>query len=338
MSKAILLMNLGSPNSPDPKDVRAYLKEFLMDERVIDTNYFWRTILVKGIIVPFRTSKSSNAYKSVWTEEGAPLMVHSYALLNGLQKIVSEPVELCMRYGKLHPSIAFESILKKNKNIDEVILVPLYPHYAMSSYETAVEYVQEVYKANNYNFKLSVIPPFFDNPYYIQALANSIKPYLQNSFDKLVFSYHGIPERHVKKSDPTHCHCLQVNDCCNVNSSAHPFCYRHQTYVTTQKVVETLGLQINQYEQTFQSRLGRDPWLTPFTDKRFAQLPQENSKNILVVCPAFVSDCLETVQEIAIEGEETFKEAGGKQFKLIPCMNSNVDWIQALNKIIDPYR
>lgn len=336
--KAILLMNLGSPNSPSVADVKVYLREFLMDEKVIDIPYIARTLLVKGIIVPFRSPKSAHAYQSIWTDKGSPLLVNTYDLQNELQTIVPETIEVCMRYGNPHPEKAFETLLQKVDGLEEVILFPLYPHYAMSSYETAVEYVKKIHADNQYSFKLSVVPPYFEDPIYINALADSIKPYLANPFDKLLLSYHGIPERHIKKGDITCNHCLKTNDCCNVESAAHQFCYRHQTFATTKLVTTKLDLQNSQFEQTFQSRLGQDKWLTPYTASRLKELPLEGVKKLVVACPAFVSDCLETLEEIAEEGKEIFLDAGGESFTMIPCLNAQPNWANAVNQLIEPFR
>ena len=336
--KGILLMNLGSPNSPSVADVKVYLREFLMDEKVIDIPYIARTLLVKGIIVPFRSPKSAHAYQSIWTQEGSPLLVNTYHLQKALQNIAPESVEVCMRYGNPHPAKAFDNLQKNVPGLEEVILFPLYPHYAMSSYETAVEYAQKVHAQNNYSFKLTVVPPYFEDPIYIKSLASSIAPYLEQPFDKLVLSYHGIPERHIKKGDVTCNHCLKTKDCCEVASAAHEFCYRHQTFATTKLVTSELGLQANQFEQSFQSRLGQDKWLTPYTAARLKELPSEGVKKLLVACPAFVSDCLETLEEIAEEGKEIFLAAGGESFTMIPCLNAQPNWVEAVDKLIQPFR
>jgi ferrochelatase len=336
--KGIVLMNLGSPNSPSVKDVKVYLREFLMDEKVIDIPLIARTLLVKGIIVPFRSPKSAHAYQSIWTPEGSPLLVNTYHLQKELRSIAPEAIEVCMRYGNPHPATAFENLQKQVEGLEEVILFPLYPHYAMSSYETAVQYAQEIHAKNNYPFKLTIVPPYFEDPIYIKALAKSIQPYLSTNFDKLLLSYHGIPERHIKKGDITCNHCLKTKDCCEVASAAHEFCYRHQTFTTTKLVATQLGLKENQFEQTFQSRLGQDKWLTPYTAVRLKELPSEGVKNLLVACPAFVSDCLETLEEIAEEGKEIFLNAGGESFKMIPCLNAQSDWVLAVNDLIQKLR
>lgn len=334
MKRGIILMNLGSPESTEVKDVRRYLDEFLMDERVIDYPYLFRFLLVKGIIVPFRAPKSAEAYKTIWTKDGSPLIVLTKQLQQKLQDRINDTVEIAMRYGNPTPQNAYENLLKKVNGLKEVVLMPLYPHYAMSSYETAVEYMKEVYKKNRYFFKLTTVEPYYNNEDYVHALAESIKPYLQNEFDKILFSYHGVPERHILKGDITGNHCLKTADCCQVDSPAHKYCYRHQCYKTTELVTKALQISKEKFEQSFQSRLGRDKWLTPYTAQRLSELPKEGVKKLLVACPAFVSDCLETLEEIAEQGKEIFLHAGGESFTMIPCLNTNPLWVSAIAKWI----
>lgn len=335
--KVVLLMNLGSPDSTSVNDVRKYLNEFLMDERVIDVPWLSRLLLVKAIIVPFRAPKSAHAYRSIWTENGSPLIHLTDQLKNTLQDRVSYGVEICMRYGNPSPKIALDAIFKKYQQLDEVILLPLYPHYAMSSYETAVEYAKNIFKKEKYPFRFSVVKPFYDHPAYINALAKSIQPYIERPYDMLLFSYHGIPERHIKKSDITGSHCLLKGNCCNVKSAAHDFCYRHQVFTATTLTATSLQLERHKYATSFQSRLGRDEWLKPYTAVRLKQLPAEGIKKLIIVCPAFVSDCLETIEEMGIEGRKIFLEAGGEEFILIPCLNTDINWIKAIEVLIDEH-
>ncbi len=324
-------MNLGSPDSTLVKDVRRYLTEFLMDGRVIDYPYLLRSLLVKGIIVPFRAPKSAEAYSTIWTKEGSPLIVLTRQLQAALQEKVDVPVEIAMRYGNPTPAAAFDRLLERNPGLEEVVAVPLYPHYAMASYETAVEYAREVYASKQYPFKLSFIKPFYDDADYIAALAESMRPYLEQSYDHILFSYHGIPARHLLKTDTTGSHCMKVNDCCNVASDAHKVCYRHQCFVTTRLVTQALQIPENKYSISFQSRLGKG-WLQPFTDKRLEEMPKEGIKKLLILCPAFISDCLETLEEIEERGKETFLEAGGESYTMIPCLNVHPLWVQLLEK------
>lgn len=333
---AIVLMNLGSPDSTSVKDVRKYLNEFLMDERVIDKPFLLRYLLVKGIITPFRAPKSAEAYEMIWWKEGSPLVVLTQQLLEKVKEKTTIPVTIAMRYGNPTPQAAYDELLKENPDLEEVILVPLYPHYAMSSYETAVVYMKEVKEKLGYKFNLKTVPPFYNHPAYIDALAASMKPYLEEyDFDQLLFSYHGIPERHVTDLDPSGNHCMQVDKCCFKSSPTHPTCYRHQVTITSELVSKKLGLQKDKWQQSYQSRLGRDPWLLPSTQTVIPEMPGKGIKKLLVVCPSFVSDCLETLEEIDIRGREDFTNSGGTHYQYIPCMNIEETWINALMKIID---
>ena len=330
MSKrGILLMNLGSPDSTDVKDVKRYLDEFLMDKRVIDYPWLIRKPLVSGIIVPRRAENSAEAYKTIWTKEGSPLIVLSRQLRDALQQQVDEPVELAMRYGNPTPEKAFDRLLERMPDIEEVIAVPLYPHYAMSSYETAVEHAKSIHRKKKYPFRLTFVKPYYNDPLYIEALAARMQPYLEQDYDHVLFSYHGIPERHIRKSDPTGQHCLQVKDCCNTSSPAHAYCYRHQCFETTRLVTEKLSIPKEKFSISFQSRLN-DGWLKPFTDVHLEEMPKEGVKKLLIICPAFVSDCLETLEEIEERGRESFMEAGGDSYTMIPCLNTHPLWVKAL--------
>ncbi len=335
IKRGVILMNLGSPDSTEVKDVKKYLDQFLMDERVIDYPYLLRLLLVKGIITPTRAPKSAEAYKTIWTKEGSPLVVLTKQLQQALQNEIEEPVEIAMRYGNPSPEAAFEALLNREPGIEEVIALPLYPHYAMSSYETAVQYAKEIHNKNNYSFKLTFIKPFYNEPNYLHALAENIKPYVERDYDHLLFSYHGVPGRHIRKSDVTGCHCLQTDNCCEVASPAHEFCYRHQVITTTKLVTEILNISKSKYSISFQSRLGKG-WLTPFTDIRLAELPKEGIKKLLIICPAFVSDCLETLEEIAIRGKEIFMNSGGVSYEMIPCLNTNPLWVKAIEGWVNP--
>ena len=330
-------MNLGSPDSTEVKDVKKYLDQFLMDGRVIDKPWLFRALLVKGIIVPFRAPKSAEAYETIWTKDGSPLIVLSKQLRDAVQQQVEMPVEITMRYGNPTPEAAFEKLLQRLPQMDEVVAVPLYPHYAMSSFETAVEYVKEVHKKKNYPFTLKFVEPYFKAPDYIEALADNMKPYVQGEYDHILFSYHGVPARHIIKSDITGKHCLQSPDCCTTPSPAHAYCYRHQCITTTKLVTEKLGIPQQKYSISFQSRLGKG-WLEPFTDVRLEEMPKEGIKKLLVICPAFVSDCLETLEEIEIRGRESFMEAGGESYEMIPCLNTHPLWVKALGRWVTEFK
>ncbi len=320
--RGIVLMNLGSPDSTSTSDVKKYLNQFLMDERVIDIPYIARLLLIKGIIVPTRAPKSAEAYKTIWTDKGSPLVELTRQLQHALQQLVDIPVEIAMRYGNPTAKDGFDNLMKRQPGLEEVIAVPLYPHYAMSSYETAVEHAKAVHKKNNYPFKLEFVKPYYNNADYINALAERMRPYLNKDYDHILFSYHGIPQRHIRKSDITGSHCLKTNNCCDVASPAHDFCYRHQCFTTTDLVTKKLGIPKNKFSISFQSRLGKG-WLEPFTDIRLEEMPKEGIKKLLIICPAFVSDCLETLEEIAMRGKESFMEAGGEEYEMIPCLNTH---------------
>ena len=324
-------MNLGSPDSTEVNELKKYLNEFLTDKRVIDS-WFVRNILIRNVIVPRRAPESAKAYRTIWGKNGSPLVQITRELAEKLEKEVPGPVSIAMRYGNPSLKTAFESLLKEMHDIEEVVAIPLYPHYAMSSYETAVEHAKMYHRKMGYEFKLKFIHPFYQDPDYIHAMAENIKPWLQNDFDHLLFSFHGIPERHLVKSDPTHQHCLQTPDCCSVSSVAHATCYRHQCLTTMNLVAAELGLPATKFSFSFQSRLGRQPWLKPYTDFRFQEMPAEGIKKILVVCPAFVSDCLETLEEIEIRGKESFLGSGGTDYAMIPCLNTHPYWVKTLAK------
>ena len=332
--KGIILINLGSPDSTKIADLKKYLDEFLMDERVIDKSWLFRALLVKGIIVPFRAPKSAEAYKKIWTDEGSPLIVYTKKLQQALQARVEEPVEIAMRYGNPTAEDAYSALLKREPEIKEVVILPLYPHYAMSSYETAVEHMKEIFNQKKYPFTISFVPPFYNNESYLNALSENIRPFLEKKYDHILFSFHGVPGRHIRKSDVTGCHCLQSEDCCETPSPAHQFCYRHQVRTTTRLVCEKLEIPTDKYSISFQSRLGKG-WLTPFTDIRLAEMPKEGIKNLLILCPAFVSDCLETLEEIAMRGKEIFMLAGGESFTMVPCLNTNPLWVDAVESLIE---
>jgi protoporphyrin/coproporphyrin ferrochelatase len=336
--RAILLVNLGSPDSTSIPDVRKYLDEFLMDEHVLDYPYWLRSLLVRGVILNVRPKKSAAAYKEIWWDEGSPLVVISKRLQSALQARVDVPVALAMRYQ--NPSIerTLRELLAQQPHLKELLLVPLYPHYAMATTETVAKATRAALAKLGAKLELKILPPFFDHPAYLNAMLEVTRPHLEAGFDRILFSYHGIPKRHVKKSDCTGSHCLIAtdasgNDCCHIASPAHAFCYRHQAVRTTESMTEALGIGKDRYQITFQSRLGGG-WLEPFTDIVLKDLPKQGVKRVAVLCPAFVSDCLETLEEIAGEGKEMFLEAGGEEFTYIPCMNDHPAWVSALETLI----
>ncbi len=325
--KGILLVNLGSPKSTKVEDVKEYLDEFLMDEKVIDYRWFFRALLVRGIILKTRPKKSAAAYETVWTDEGSPLIVISKKIQKKLQKLVDVPVALGMRYAE--PSIENGIRELVDKGITEITLFPLYPQYAMSTTETVVDKAEEVRKKHFPGVKINYVQPFYNRDIYIDCLAESIREKLPESFDALQFSYHGVPERHIYKTDPTKT--CKIGDCCFKDElPSHPYCYRHQCFRTTELVRQKLGLDKEKVLVSFQSRLGKDKWIEPYTDETLENLPKNGVKNLAITCPAFVSDCLETLEEISVEGKEEFLHAGGEQFNYIPCLNDEDRWIEVV--------
>ncbi len=334
--KGALLVNLGSPESPEPKDVKPYLDEFLMDKYIIDVPFLLRALLVRGIILRKRPEKSAAAYKKIWTDEGSPLIVLSKRMYEKVKTKVDFPVSLAMRYGK--PSI-FDGLKElADKGVTEVLLLPLYPQHAMASTVTILVLAEELRKKHFPQMKFTSVPAFYNRPDYIRNLADSISGALQHfEYDHLLFSYHGIPERHIRKTDITKSHCKIDGSCCATPSPSHEFCYRHQCFETTRQVVELLGIPEGKYSQTFQSRLAGDKWLEPYTDVEINKMPGKGIKNLAVVTPAFVADCLETLEEIAMEARHQFLEHGGEDFLAIPCLNDNEDWANTVAKWINDW-
>ena len=317
MKRGFLLMNTGSPDSTAVADVRSYLGEFLMDPYVIDMPWLLRTLLVKGIILRTRPAQSAEAYAEIWTENGSPLIHFCRTLVDGLNAKLDEPVEMIMAYG--NPSVSHGVGKLLDAGVDEICLLPMFPQYAMATVGSCVAGVQGEMKKRTSTASLRVAPPFYNEPTYIEPIAAS----LAEVDEHLLFSYHGLPERHLKKTDPSGKHCLATPDCCETASPAHATCYRHQCMETTKAIVKAADISSEHYTVAFQSRLGRDKWLEPATDKMLEELPAKGIKQLAVVCPAFFCDCLETLEEIEMRGRETFMEAGGESFRMIPCLNDS---------------
>lgn len=328
VKKSVLLVNLGSPLSPTEEDVRPYLREFLMDEHVIDYPYWLRWLVVHVFILPRRPARSAKAYHRIWWEEGSPLIVISQRQQARLQEQLEYPVALGMRYGS--PSIKDGLVKLVEQGVEEILLVPLYPHYAYSTTVTVEKATQEAVAAYAPNLNLKVLPSFHDHPMYIQALVASAQEHLDWDYDHILFSYHGVPERQLHRTDSTGSHCLKVENCCHEDSPAHATCYRHQAFRTVALFIERAGVPAEKYSVAFQSRLGPDAWLRPYTDERIAELAQGGVKKLLVITPSFVTDCLETLEEIAIKGKETFLANGGEEFRLAPCLNTHPMWIETV--------
>ena len=335
MSKhGVLLINLGSPDSTAVPDVRKYLREFLMDPRVLDAPWPIRWCIVHLAILPKRPALSAEAYEKIWTREGSPLVATSRHVQRELQRRLGETlvVELAMRYQ--NPSIESAIASLRAQCVADLLVFPLFPHFAMSSFETAVVRAQEVAARLAPEMRLKIAEPYYANPDYIAALVASAADSLSAGYDHVLFSFHGLPERHLRKADPTGAHCLAAPNCCQTPSPAHRTCYRAQCFATVRAFAQAAGVLAEKHSISFQSRLGRDPWLKPYTDFEFERLAQSGVKKLLVMCPAFVSDCLETLEEIAMRGREIFVEAGGQEFALIPCLNEHPRWLDALEKMV----
>ena len=331
-TRAVLLVNLGSPDSTSVNDVRRYLREFLGDERVLDLPAAFRWLLLEGIILRTRPRKSAHAYEQIWTKDGSPLIVTSQNVQRKLQQALgtSIPVYLAMRYGT--PSVASVLAQMEKDGVRDILLIPQYPHYAMSSWETVVVKVHEEAARISPQLRVSTVQPFYQDADYIDALYAVAAPHLTQPYDHLLFSFHGIPVRHLRKADSSKAHCTIVADCCTTCSPVQATCYRAQVLATTRALVARAGIPADRHSVSFQSRLAGEPWLTPFTDHELKRLAGEGKKRLLVLCPAFVADCLETIEEISVEGKQTFTGAGGESFIQIPCLNDHPAYIDFLAK------
>jgi len=328
--RAVLIANLGSPDSTSIPHVRRYLREFLGDERVIDLPKPLRFLLLEAIILPTRPKKTAHAYSKVWTEAGSPLVATSKSVRRKLSEKLGAgvPVHITMRYG--NPSIASTMKALAAEGCTEVLLFPQYPHYAMASWETVVARIYEEAAKQAPAMKVTCVQPFYGDPDYIEMMLAVAATALAKPYDHLLFSYHGIPERHLRKADSSHAHCLVVSDCCNTCAPAHATCYRAQCVRTTAEFARRGSLDPAKYSMSYQSRLAGEPWLQPFTDFELVRLPKAGVKRLLVICPSFLADCLETLEEIAMAGKEMFLGAGGESFEKIVCPNDHPAFIDFL--------
>ena len=334
LRRAVLLANLGSPDAAEESAVRAYLDQFLMDPYVIQLPWLLRRLIVSLLVLPKRPKDSAAAYRSIWWDDGSPLVVLSRRLQQALQARTEKPIYTAMRYGKPGIEAALAEISMRAE-IEEVLLCPLYPHHADSTVTTSVALARQWMADNGSPLRLKVLPPFYAKDDYINALVASAKPFLEQPHDHVLFSYHGLPESHLRSADPTSGHCLSSTDCCAVASAAHATCYRHQVLKTTECFVKRAGLEANRYSIAFQSRLGRAKWLEPATEETLRVLAGRGIKRLVVLCPAFVTDCLETLEEIGIRGKEVFLEAGGESLELVPCLNVAPAWVEVLASWIE---
>lgn len=325
-----LLLNLGTPDDTSVPAVRRYLREFLFDPYVIDIAPPLRWMLLNLIILPTRPAKSAEAYKKIWTERGSPLMFYSEDLLAQVKKrLPGAPTELVMRYGS--PSVATGLKNLRAQGVTKVVALPLYPQYSLAATESSVQKIRSDLRNMNWAPALDIKSDFYAHPGFIEAFADLARPMLQKQKpDHVLFSFHGIPERHVKKTDPTEAHCLATKNCCDKITSANAKCYRAQSYETARQLAKSLDLAPEQYSVSFQSRLGRTPWIQPFTDVVYGELAKKGVKKLLVYCPSFVADCLETLEEIEMRGVADFKAAGGEDLQMVPSLNATDKWADAV--------
>ena len=331
-NEGVLLINLGSPKELSKKSVRQYLRVFLSDDNVVDLPKFFQQFILRLFILPFRPKNTLEAYEKIWTKEGSPLIISTESIASKLTEKTGWNVEYAMRYEE--PSIEKALHKFKKNEINKIYVISLYPHNAMATTVTTELETRNVAMNVSNDFELIFTKPFFDNEEYINAMVNSIRPYVENkSYDKIIFSYHGIPKRQAKKTDETGEHCFSTSNCCEIENDGSKDCYRSHTRIASDLTAKKLGLKDDQWEIAYQSRIGPG-WLTPFTDKRLAKLPEEGKDNIAILCPSFISDCLETLEEIDIRGRETFLKAGGKNMTYIPCLNDSEDTINLLENLV----
>ncbi len=330
---AVFLINLGTPDSPNTPDVRKYLRQFLMDRRVIDIPWFNRWMLINMIIAPFRAPKSAHEYKKLWTEKGSPLMFHGVAVKELLQQALGDSYKVVLGMRYQNPSIESAAKELEGKGYNKIIVIPLFPQYASASTGSAVEEALRVLGKWEITPHIEVISKFFDHPLFIKAFAEIGRKYLeQRNWDHIIFSYHGIPERQITKASVgDQC---KLGTCCQVYGSRNEYCYRAQCYETTRLLVKELGLAEGSYSVSFQSRLGKTPWIKPYTDHNIEELAKAGKKSILFYSPSFIADCLETTIEGGEEYKELFEENGGKDWQLIESLNTHPTWIECLKDMV----
>lgn len=327
IKKGILLVNLGTPDDCSTKSVRRYLKEFLSDGRVIELQSIVRWFLVNCLILPTRPKKSAHAYSKIWEKDGSPLMINSQNLTHDIQVELGSTyqVELAMRYG----SYSINDALSKLKNCNEITILPMFPQYASATTGSIIEHIFTVSKDLKVFPSFKIIRDFYQEPFFIKSQAQLIQNELQDD-DYLLLSYHGLPENHLKSSG-----CAKGSKACCVNmSNCQSGCYLSQCLKTSQLIKNKLNIDESRYTSSFQSRLGKTPWIKPYTDEVLDKLRQKGIDNLVVACPSFVSDCLETLEEIGIQAREQWLELGGKRFTLIPCLNNNPLWVKGLAELI----
>jgi ferrochelatase len=333
--RGVLLVNLGTPDAPESGPVRRYLREFLSDPRVLDIHPVGRWLLLNLVILPVRPARSAEAYQKVWMKEGSPLLVHSRALASAVAGRLSGEyeVELAMRYG--NPSLPDAVRALRARGVREFIVLPLYPQEATSSTSSTLARAYEVLSEGWDVDGVRVVPAFHDHPGFLDAFAQVARPVIAEArADHVLFSYHGLPERHMRKSDASGRHCLASAGCCEVLTEVNRHCYRAQCFATTRALAERLGLQAGGYTVSFQSRLGRTPWIKPYTDLVLPELAARGVKRLAVMCPAFVADCLETLEEVGLRAREQFLACGGESLTLVPSLNAHPAWVDAVVRLV----
>lgn len=325
---ALLLLNLGTPDSPSTPDVRRYLSEFLNDARVIDVPWLVRKVLVNGVIVPFRAPRSAKLYREIWTDRGSPLLFHGQDLREAVEAEMGPEwaVEFAMRYRNPRMRDALERI--RLMNVERLVVLPLYPQYASSTTGSTLEALMKELEHWPTLPALQFITDFYRNPDYLDCVAQTGRKFDLSDYDHILFSFHGIPERHIRKGD-CQSHCLKDTCCAAIGPKNH-HCYRAGCFETARQVAFRLGLRQEDYTVSFQSRLGRDPWIKPYTDHELESLAKAGKKRVLVFSPAFVADCLETVHEIGVEYQEEFEKWGGTKVQLVPSLNSEPAWVKTV--------
>ena len=334
--KGVLIVNLGTPDAPTRSAVHRYLKQFLLDRRVIDYSWLPRNLLVRGVIAPFRSGSSAKLYQKLWTKEGSPLKIYGEKLVEGVQDLLGEnfEVELAMRYQ--NPSI--ESGIEKllSKKVAEIIVVPLFPQYASATTGSIHEEVMRVLAKKETIPVLKMVNSYYDNQEMIDVFVKNAEKYDIKEYDHILFSYHGLPQRQLKKADDCN-HCFVEENCCSTISKKNQFCYSAQCFATSQAIAAKLHLSPDDYTICFQSRLGPEEWIKPYTSKTIEERARKGDKKILVFCPAFVADCLETTIEISHEYREEFLEKGGEKLDLVESLNDHPQWVNAVKELVLSY-
>ena len=330
-----LLLNLGTPDSPSVPDVRRYLREFLSDPLVIDIPAALRWLFVHGYILRTRPPVSAAAYAKIWTAEGSPLLTHSRALTEAVAAELGPDwvVALGMRYGK--PSIANAHAQLVDAKVSRLVVLPLFPQYSKAATESALEALRTELRQSATPLPTAEISDFYGDRGFIQAAASVARGSLRSfKADFVLFSYHGLPERHVKATDSSGRHCLVADDCCASIGDANHGCYRAHCFATTRSLAAALELPPDQHSTSFQSRLGRTPWIQPFTDRVLPGLAECGVRRLAVICPSFTADCLETLEEIGIRAADQWRALGGAALRLVPCVNSDRRWARAVAEML----